>query len=71
MRTHGSDADVLWRMARHMINDGDGTRDRDKKEDYYRKSVDYSEAAVKADGGDADARAYLAASYGSYAMFAG
>lgn len=71
VKSHGDDAEVLWRMARHMINDGDGTRDREKKERLYRKSVEYSEAAVRADPRDADARAYLAASYGSYAMFAG
>jgi tetratricopeptide (TPR) repeat protein len=71
MKTNGKDADVLWRMARHMINDGDGTRNKEKKERLYRKSVDYSEEAVKVDPRDADARAYLAASYGSYAMFAG
>jgi tetratricopeptide (TPR) repeat protein len=71
LRSHPSDAGVLWRMSRHMINDGDGTDDSEKKERYYRKSVEYSEAAVKADARDADARAYLAASYGSYAMFAG
>ncbi|MCB2204933.1 hypothetical protein KQI65_09290 [bacterium] len=71
MRSHGNDAEVLWRMAQHMINDGDGTHDREKKEALYRKSVKYSEDAVKADGNNANVRAYLAASYGSYAMFAG
>ncbi|MDT8323428.1 MAG: tetratricopeptide repeat protein [Bacteroidota bacterium] len=71
IKTHPDDAEVLWRMAQHMINDGDGTRDREKRERLYRESVEYSEAAVKADPRSADARAYLAASYGSYAMFAG
>jgi len=71
LKSHPDDAAVLWRMSRHMINDGDGTDDSEKKERYYRRSVEYSEAAVKADPKDADARAYLAASYGSFAMFAG
>ena len=68
---HRDNVEVLWRKSREMINDGDGTQDREEKERCYRKAVEYSEAAVKADGRNANARAYLAASYGSVAMFEG
>jgi tetratricopeptide (TPR) repeat protein len=71
LEAHPHDAEVLWRLASHMINDGDGTHDAVRKEALYKKAVEYSEAAVAADGKNANARAYLAASWGSVGMFAG
>lgn len=64
-------AGVLWRLCNHMINDGDGSTADSEKEALYRKAVQYAERAVKADPSDANAHAYLAAAYGSVAMFAG
>lgn len=70
-KKYPDNAEVLWRLASHMINDGDGTRNAEKKEALYRKAVKYSRAAVKADDGNANAHAYLAASWGSVGMFEG
>ncbi len=66
-----NEAEILWRLAQHAINDGDGTTDSKAQERYFRDAVRYAEAAVRADGRNANAWAYLAASHGSYAMFAG
>lgn len=68
---HPDEVELLWRLAQHAINDGDGTTDSKAKERHYRKSVQYAEAAVAADERNATAWAYLAAAHGSYAMFAG
>lgn len=65
------DAETLWRLAQHAINDGDGTSNSTEQERYFREAVRYAEAAVRADGRNANAWAYLAASHGSYAMYAG
>lgn len=66
-------ADVLWRLVAHMINDGDALKDRNeaKRESCYRRAVEYGEASVKADPENSNAHAYLAAAYGSVAMFEG
>jgi tetratricopeptide (TPR) repeat protein len=66
-------ADVLWRLVAHMINDGDALKDKNeaKRESCYRRAVEYGEASVKADPANAHAHAYLAAAYGSVAMFEG
>lgn len=68
MKEHPNNADVLWRAANLAINQGDVAEDR---EPYYRRSVEYAEAAVKADWNNANAHAFLAAGYGSVAMYAG
>jgi tetratricopeptide (TPR) repeat protein len=63
-------ADLLWRYANLMINIGDVAK-AEKKKPYYRRSVEYAEAAVKSDPKNASAHAFIAASYGSIGMFAG
>ena len=68
---HPNNAAVLWRLASHMINDGDGSSNAERKEALYRKAVEYSLAAVKSDNANANAHAYLAASWGSVGMFEG
>ena len=66
------EAEILWRLSNQMINEGDASKsDEQKREQYYRRSMAYAGRAVKADNGSANAHALLAASYGSYAMFAG
>lgn len=66
-------SEVLWRLVAHMINDGDALKDRNeaKRESCYRRAVQYGEAAVKADPANSNAHAYLAAAYGSVAMYEG
>lgn len=71
LKQHPDDADILWRLANHAINDGDAATDEARQERLFRKSVSYAERAVKSDGRNAWAHAFLAASYGSYAMYAG
>jgi Tfp pilus assembly protein PilF len=71
LKQHPDDAELLWRLANHAINDGDAEKDEDRQERLFNKSVSYAERAVKSDGKNAWARAFLAASYGSYAMYAG
>lgn len=67
-----NETEILWRLANHMINEGDASKGNDKlQETYYRRSVRYAESAVRADGRNPYAHALLAAAYGSYAMFAG
>ncbi|MFZ1728871.1 MAG: tetratricopeptide repeat protein [Bacteroidota bacterium] len=66
-----NDVEVLWRLSNHAINDGDAATDPDRQKRYFKKAVAYAERAVKADNNSGFAHAYLAASYGSYAMFAG
>ncbi len=65
------DAEVLWRLSNHAINDGDAATDEARQERYFKKAVSYAERAVRADNQNAFAHAFLAASYGSYAMYAG
>ncbi len=66
-----NDAEVLWRLSNHAINDGDAATDPERQKRYFKKGVAYAERAVKADNNNAFAHAYVAAAYGSYAMFAG
>lgn len=66
-----NDAEILWRLSNHAINDGDAATDEARQERYFKKAVSYAERAVKADDQNAFAHAFLAASYGSYAMYAG
>ncbi|MFA6235233.1 MAG: hypothetical protein WC824_13745, partial [Bacteroidota bacterium] len=66
-----NDAEILWRLANHAINDGDAATDPARQQRYFKKAVTYAERAVKSDNNNAFAHAFLAASYGSYAMFAG
>jgi len=61
-------AEYLWRYSNLLINAGDVA---EEKEPYYRRSVEFAEAAVKADPQNANAHAFVAASYGSVAMFVG
>ena len=68
---HPGDAEILWRLANHAINDGDAAENAERQEKLFRTAVSYAERAVKADARNAMARAFLAASYGSYAMYAG
>ena len=71
LKQHPDDAEILWRLANHAINDGDAATEEARQERLFKKSVSYAERAVKSDGKNAWARAFLAASYGSYAMYAG
>lgn len=71
LRRYPKDAEVLWRLANHAINDGDAETDEAKQERLYRKSMSYAERAIKAAPDNAWAHAYLAAAAGSYAMYAG
>ncbi len=71
LKEHPDDVEVLWRLSNHAINDGDAATDEARQERYFRKAVSYAERAVKADNDNAFAHAFLAASYGSYAMYAG
>ncbi|MBR9978439.1 MAG: tetratricopeptide repeat protein [Bacteroidetes bacterium] len=70
-----NDAEVLWRLSNYAINDGDAVRygsgDDVATRKYYHTAVRYAERAVQADPENANAHAFLAASYGSYAMYAG
>lgn len=68
---HPGDAEILWRLANHAINDGDAAENEERQEKLFRTAVSYAERAVKADARNAMARAFLAASFGSYAMYAG
>ena len=63
-----NNAEVLWRLSSLLINIGDVLPENEAA---YRKAMTYGEAAVKADYNNSNAHAYLAAAYGSYAMFAG
>lgn len=64
-------AEILWRLSNYAINDGDAAMSESEQERLFNKAVEYAGRAVKADKGNAYAHAFLAASYGSYAMFAG
>ncbi len=64
----GNNVEVLWRLSSLLINIGDV---RPENEAAYKKAIAYGEAAVKAGYNNSNAHAYLAAAYGSYAMFAG
>ncbi len=70
LKTHPTNAGVLWRLANHMINNGDGSND-DAKEQLYRKAIAYAERAIKADPRNPYGHAYLAAAHGSIGMFVG
>jgi tetratricopeptide (TPR) repeat protein len=61
-------SEVLWRLSSLLINIGDVLSD---KIPAYQKAVEYGKASVKADYNNSNAHAFLAAAYGSYAMFAG
>ncbi|MBE0644430.1 MAG: hypothetical protein IH600_10160 [Bacteroidetes bacterium] len=71
LKDNPNDAEILWRLSNHAINDGDAATDDARQERYFKKAVSYAERAVKADNNNAFAHAFLAASYGSYAMYAG
>ncbi|MAT39977.1 MAG: hypothetical protein CL946_10280 [Ectothiorhodospiraceae bacterium] len=71
LKTFPNDAGLLWRYCSLMLNWGDGVRDDKREEEMYKRSVEYGEAAIKADPKDANAHSLLAAAYGSYAMFVG
>lgn len=71
LKNDPNDAEVLWRLSNHAINDGDAATEPDRQKRYFKKAVTYAERAVKADKDNAFAHAFVAASYGSYAMFAG
>lgn len=71
LKADPNDAEVLWRLSNHAINDGDAATEDDRQKRYFKKAVALAERAVKADNNNAFAHAYAAAAYGSYAMFAG
>lgn len=75
LRSRPNDAEVLWRLSNYAINDGDAARyatpENPAAKQYYQNAVRYAERAVQADPGNAYAHAFLAASFGSYAMYAG
>lgn len=71
LKEHPGEPEILWRLANHAINDGDAAKSEERQETLFRKAVSYAERAVEADANSAMTRAFLAAAYGSYAMYAG